>query len=100
VALLGVCVVQLGAETYFALLGDANAIYGTLGILLAVVFSAYLVAIVIVAGAHVSAQVSLLPDAAAIEHALEGGSVGTSPGRFAIRALRGLFVRVRPHRDD
>jgi membrane protein len=97
VALAGVVLVQLGAEAYFALFGDVNAVYGTLGVLLAVVFSAYLDAIAIVYGAHVAAQASLLPSAASIDRALEEESA-TPVGRSLLDMLRGLFVRVRPRR--
>ena len=54
-ALAGVVLVQLGAEAYFSTFGDTSAVYGTLGVLLAIVFSAYLDAIAIdaaVAPAH------------------------------------------------
>jgi membrane protein len=95
-ALTGVVLVQLGAGAYFALFGDVNAVYGTLGVLLAVVFSAYLDAIAIVYGAHVAAQAGLLPSAAAIDRALK--EPGIPMGRYLLDALRGLFVRVRPSR--
>ena len=45
--------------------------------------------IAIVFGAHVSAQVARLPDAAAMDRALEQESGGSSLGAL----LRGLFVR-------
>jgi membrane protein len=96
-ALAGVVLVQLGTEAYFALFGDVNAVYGTLGVLLAVVFSAYLDAVAIVYGAHVAAQASLLPSAASIDRALAEES-GTPIGRYVLDMLRGLFVRVRPRR--
>jgi membrane protein len=99
VALTGVVLVQLGAEAYFSAFGDASAVYGTLGVLLAVVFAAYLDAIAIVYGAHVAAQASLLPTAAAIDRALEREKEeGTPLGRYLLDTLRGLFVRVRPRR--
>jgi membrane protein len=94
VAVVGIFAIQRGSAAYFALAGDTNAIYGTLGILLAVVFSAYLVAIVVVFGAHVGAQVSLLPDEAAIEHALDAERGQPSALRSTLSALRGLFVRA------
>ena len=84
VAVVGALIVSLGYDAYVALAGDANALYGTLGILLAIVFSAYLVAIAIVYGAHVAAQASRLPEGLAAEpeqrHSMRG-------------AVRGLFVR-------
>lgn len=99
VATAGVVLVQLGAEAYYSGFGDASAVYGTLGVLLAVVFSAYLDAIAIVYGAHVAAQASLLSPAGAMDRALEEEKEhGTPVGRFLLDTLRGLFVRVRPRR--
>ena len=63
--------VQVGAKAYFSAAGDSGAVYGTLGVLLAVVFSAYLDALAIVFGAHVAAQAALLPSAAAMDRALD-----------------------------
>jgi membrane protein len=88
-ALIGVLLVQLGAEAYFAALGDRSAVYGTLGVLLAVVFSAYLDAIAVVFGAHVAAQATLLPSGAALDRALEKEGEGES----LLGRLRALFVR-------
>lgn len=98
VALAGVALVQLGATAYFSAFGGSGAVYGTLGVLLAVVFSAYLDAIAVVYGAHVAAQASLLPSAASIDRALQEEE-GAPVGRYVIDTLRGLFVRVRP-RDE
>jgi membrane protein len=89
VALVGALAVQLGLTLWFSVFGDASAVYGTIGALLAAVLSAYFVAIAIVFGAHVSAQVTRLPDAAAIDSALEQDEGGRSLGEL----LRGLFVR-------
>ncbi len=89
VALVGALAVQFGLTLWFSVFGDASAVYGTIGALLAVVLSAYFVAIAIVFGAHVSAQVARLPDAAAIDSALEQENRGRSLGEL----LRGLFVR-------
>jgi membrane protein len=89
VAVVGVILVQLGAEAYFAAVGDRSAVYGTLGVLLAVVFSAYLDAIAVVFGAHVAAHAAALPSSAAIDRALADEGDGPSLlGRF-----RALFVR-------
>jgi membrane protein len=98
VALAGIVLVQLGAEAYFSGFGDRSAVYGTLGILLAVVFSAYLDAIAIVYGAHVAAQASLLPTGASIDLALEREK-GAPATRQLIGALRGLFVRSGSRRS-
>jgi membrane protein len=92
VALVGALVVQSGLTLWFSVFGDASAVYGTIGALLAVVLSAYFVAIAIVFGAHVSAQVARLPDATAIDSALEQEHGGRSLGEL----LRGLFVRRAP----
>ncbi len=97
VALAGLVLVQLGTEAYFSAFGDTSAVYGTLGVLLVVVFSAYVDAIAIVYGAHVAARASLFPTAASIDRALEEQS-GASAGRYLLDVLRGLFVRVRPRR--
>lgn len=96
-ALAGILLVQLGTEAYFAAFGDTGAVYGTLGVLIAVAFAAYLDALAIVYGAHVAAQASRLPSAAAIDRELEKGA-GEPIGRFVIGILRGLFVRGRPRR--
>jgi membrane protein len=58
VGLVGILAVQLGYGAYLALVGDSNAVYGTLGILLGLVFSAYLVGVALIFAAHVSAQVA------------------------------------------
>ncbi len=89
VAVIGVLLVQLGAEAYFSVLGDRSAVYGTLGVLLAVVFSAYLDAIAVVFGAHVAAQASLLPSGSALDRALEQEHEHVS----LLGWLRALFVR-------
>jgi membrane protein len=89
VALVGALAVQLGLTLWFSVFGDASAVYGTIGALLAVVLSAYFVAIAIVFGAHVSAQVARLPDTAAIDSALEQDEGGRSLGEL----VHGLFVR-------
>jgi membrane protein len=89
VAVVGVVLVQLGAEAYFAAVGDRSAVYGTLGVLLAVVFSAYLDAIAVVFGAHVAAQAAVLPSGGELDRTLEAEADGpTLLGR-----LRALFVR-------
>lgn len=97
VALSGILLVQLGTDVYFAAFGGTNAVYGTLGVLLAVVFSAFLDALVIVYGAHVAAKASDLPSGAAIDRELEKGP-GAPPGRSLVNAVRGLFIRTRPRR--
>jgi membrane protein len=85
VAVAGMVVVQLGAEAYFSVVGDANAIYGTMGLLLAVVFSAYVIAVVVIFGAHVSAQAGKPAD---------GTERPSTPlGRLILESVRGLFVR-------
>ena len=98
VALAGVVLVQLGAEAYFSTFGDTSAVYGTLGVMLAVVFSAYLDAVAIVYGAHVAAQASLLPTGASIDLALEQEQ-RTPVARYLLDMLRGLFVRVGSRRS-
>ena len=80
-AVVGIVLVRLGTEAYFSLFGDAKAIYGTMGALLAVVFSAYLVALALIFGAHVSAAAGRPEEVEAL------------PGGGALDTLRGLFVR-------
>ena len=87
--LVGALAVRFGLSLWFSVFGDASAVYGTIGALLAVVLSVYFVAIAIVFGAHVSAQVARLPDAAAMDRALEQENGGSSLGAL----VRGLFVR-------
>jgi membrane protein len=89
VALVGGLAVRFGLTLWFSVFGDASAVYGTIGALLAAVLSAYFVAIAIVFGAHVSAQVARLPDAAAMDRAVEQQDGGRSLGEV----VRGLFVR-------
>jgi membrane protein len=98
VALAGIVLVQLGAEAYFSGFGDTSAVYGTLGVLLAVVFSAYLDAVAIVYGAYVAAQASVLPTGASIDLAIEREK-GVPAARHLLAALRGLFVRSRSRRS-
>jgi membrane protein len=85
VAVVGVVAIQFGAEAYFSVVGNANAIYGTMGLLLAVVFSAYLAAVVVIFGAHVSAQAGKPAD--------EAERPAQPLGRFILESVRGLFVR-------
>jgi membrane protein len=100
VGVIGIVVVHLGAEAYLATFGDAGAVYGTLGALLAAMFGVYIQAIVVVVGAHVAAELARLPDAAAIDAAIEAESEGegTPIGRFLLNAVRGLFYRPRRRR--
>jgi membrane protein len=90
VGLLGALAVRFGLSLWFSVFGDASAVYGTIGALLAVVLSVYFVAIAVVFGAHVSAQFARLPDAAAMDTALEQENGGPSLGAL----VRGLFVRT------
>jgi membrane protein len=78
---VGIVLIGIGTETYFSLFGDAKAIYGTMGALLAVVFSAYLVALAVIFGAHVSAAAGRPEE------------VGARPAGGVSDTLRGLFVR-------
>ena len=95
---VGAVAVGLGTDVYFAVFGEANAIYGTLGALLAIVLSVYLAAIALVYGAHVAAQATLFPTGAAIDRELAKGD-STPLGRLLLDQLRGLFVRARGHED-
>jgi membrane protein len=99
VGVAGIVLVQLGAQWWFSGIGDQSAVYGTLGALLAVVFTAYLDAIAIVLGAHVAAQVSLLGTGAAMDREIEREREDRTPvWRGVLDGLRGLFVRARGRR--
>lgn len=89
VAVVGVVAVQLGTKAYFAAFGDRSAVYGTLGVLLAVVFSAYLDAIAVVFGAHVAGQASILTTGAEMDRAL----AEEDEGEGLLGLVRGLFVK-------
>ena len=77
---MGIVLVQFGTQAYFSVFGDARAIYGTMGALLAVVFSAYLFSLAMILGAHISAA---------------AGRPGETdaPAGSITDTLRGLFVR-------
>jgi membrane protein len=87
VAVLAIVAIELGTEAYFGVVGDSNAVYGTMGVLLALVFAAYLIALAVILGAHVSATVGRPTE--------EPGGSGAGFGRSVADALRGLFVRRR-----
>lgn len=87
VSVLAIVAIELGTEVYFDVVGDSNAVYGTMGVLLAVVFAAYLIALAVILGAHVSA--------AAGRPAEEPDGPRAPLGRSIADALRGLFVRGR-----
>jgi membrane protein len=87
VSVLAIVAVKLGTEVYFSVVGDSNAVYGTMGVLLAVVFAAYLIALAVILGAHVSAAVG--------RPAEEPSGPTAGFGRTFADALRGLFVRRR-----
>ncbi len=87
VSVLAIVAIELGTEVYFGVVGDSNAVYGTMGVLLAVVFAAYLIALAVILGAHVSA--------AAGRPAEEPEGPRAPLGRSIADGLRGLFVRDR-----
>jgi membrane protein len=87
ISVLVIVAIELGAEAYFSVVGDSNAVYGTMGVLLAVVFSAYLIALAVILGAHVSAALG--------RPAEEPSGPSAGLGRTVADALRGLFVRRR-----
>jgi uncharacterized BrkB/YihY/UPF0761 family membrane protein len=87
VSVLAIVAIELGAKVYFNIVGNSNAVYGTMGVLLAVVFAAYLIALAVLLGAHVSATAGRPAEVP------EGP--GVPPGRAIVDALRGLFVRRR-----
>jgi membrane protein len=87
ISVLAIVLIQLGTEVYFDVVGNSNAVYGTMGVLLAVVFAAYLIALAVILGAHVSA--------AAGRPAEESDGPREPLGRTIANAVRGLFVRRR-----
>jgi membrane protein len=87
VSVLAVVAIQLGTRVYFDIVGNSNAVYGTMGVLLAVVFSAYLIALAVLLGAHVSATAG--------RPAEEPSGPHEPLGRSIANALRGVFVRDR-----
>jgi membrane protein len=87
VSVLAIVAIELGTEVYFSVVGDSNAVYGTMGVLLAVVFAAYLIALAVILGAHVSAAVG--------RPAEEPSGPTAGFGRTLADALRGLLVRRR-----
>jgi membrane protein len=87
VTVLAIVAIKYGAELYFDVVGNSNAVYGTMGVLLAVVFAAYLIALAVLLGAHVSA---------AAGRPVEEPEGPSAPlGRTIAGAVRGLFVRRR-----
>jgi len=91
IGLVGILLVQAGTQLYYGAFGRVNALYGTLGILLALVFSAYLAAMVVVYGAHVTAAAAKgwAPDEVA-----ETDAAAREPGRpTVLRRARRLLVR-------
>jgi membrane protein len=87
VSVLAIVAIELGTEVYFGIVGDSNAVYGTMGVLLAVVFAAYLIALAVLLGAHVSATAG--------RPAEEPDGPRAPLGRTIADAVRGLFVRRR-----
>jgi membrane protein len=87
VSVLAIVAIQLGTRVYFDIVGNSNAVYGTMGVLLAVVFAAYLIALAVILGAHVCA--------AAGRPAEELDGPDEPLGRAIANALRGVFVRDR-----
>ncbi len=100
VAFVGVIAVRYGAELYFGTVGDSAAIYGALAALLAASIAIYLVAIVAVVGANVSAVTAEHDGWADVDAAIaresddEGGGEG-SLGADILGLLRSLFLRRR-----
>jgi membrane protein len=93
VAVIGLRLTQALAEAFVDLFGEAGAVYGAIGGLLAAGYGVYLACVVIVAGAHVSAQLARLPTGEAIDSAIASEPPGKPLGRFLLDAVRGVFVR-------
>lgn len=77
---VGIVLVQFGTQAYFSVFGDSRAIYGTMGALLAVVFSVYLFSLAMILGAHISAAAGRPEETDA-------------PAGSITDTLRGLFIR-------
>jgi membrane protein len=95
VAVVGLRLAQALVEAFLSLFGNAGTIYGAIAGLLAAGYAVYLACVMIVAGAHVSAQLARLPTGSDIDSAIAGEGPGKPVGRFLLDALRGLFVRGR-----
>ena len=96
VAVLGLRLAQAIAEGFLALLGDSGTVYGSIGALLAAGFTVYFACVIVVAGAHVSAQLARMPTLAAIDTAIDRERGTSRPvGRWLLDGLRGLFLRSR-----
>jgi membrane protein len=87
VSVVAIVAIELGTAVYFNVVGESNAVYGTMGVLLAVVFAAYLIALAVILGAHVSATVG--------RPAEEPSGPSAGLGRSIAEAVRGMFVRRR-----
>jgi len=97
VAVIGAGIVRLGAEAYFRTVGGDDAIYGAIAGLLAVSVSVYLLSIVAVFGANISAEMARYPDNEALDAEIELEAETAGPAKHAVLdALRSLFVRRRP----
>lgn len=93
VAVIGLRLAQALAEGFVSLVGNSGAVYGAIAGLLAAGYGVYLGCVVLVAGAHVSAQLARLPTTEAIDDAIAREPPGRSIGRFLLDAVRGIFVR-------
>ncbi len=95
--LVGLGLVLAGMTIYFEIVGDAGAVYGAIGALLAVSFSTYVAAIAVIYGAHVAAVASTFTGAKAMDRELKADAEGESRpfGRVVTDALKGLVVRKR-----
>ncbi len=97
IALAGVGLVRLGTEAWFGTVGGgAAAIYGAIAGLLAVTISVYLLAIVAVLGANISAEMARYPNWAGLDKAIEEDEgPGQSLGKEILGLIRSLFLRRR-----
>jgi membrane protein len=95
VAVIGLRLAQTLAEAFLWLFGTAGTVYGTIGGLLGAGYAVYLACVVIIAGAHVSAQLARLPTGRAIDAEIEREPPGKPIGQWLVDVVRGLFVRRR-----
>lgn len=97
VAFAGTILVRFGTELYFGTIGDTGAIYGAIAALIAVSISVYLLAIVAVVGANVSAVTANHEGWVGLDAAIEAErDEGDGEGSFRADVwglVRSLFVR-------
>lgn len=95
IAVVGIELVQILLRLYLDVVGDGSAIYGTLGVVLVVVFSVYFDAIAVLFGVHVAVQWQRIDETGGLDAALCADAEGepTPIGPVLLKLLRGLVLR-------